>query len=90
MLLLEHHSYIRLLLLLFSFLKFQSVAWCEIHERDLNRVGGLRSYLTGARLGLAHRSRICLDVVVVLSVLEVSGHLLLMMESPSIVSGEHM
>ena len=86
----KHHSYIRLLLLLFSFLKFQSIAWCEIHERDLNRVGGLRSYLTGASLGLAHWIRICLDVVVVLSVLEVSGHLLLMMESPSIVSGEHM
>jgi len=86
---LKHHPDIRLLLL-FGFLKFQGVARCEIHEGDLNRVRGLPSYLAGASLGLAHRSRIGLDVVVVLGVLEVCGHLLLMMESSSIVSSEHM
>lgn len=90
LLLLKHHPDIRLLLLLFGFLKFEGVAGCEIHEGDLYRVGCLPSDLAGASLSLAHWCRIGLDVVVVLSVLEVCGHLLLMMESSSIVSSEHM
>ncbi len=86
----KHHPDIRLLLLLFGFLKFEGVAWCEIHERDLYRVGCLPSDLARASLRLAHWCRVGLDVVVVLSVLEVCGHLLLMMEPSSIVSSEHM
>lgn len=90
LLLLKHHSDIRLLLFLFGFLKFEGVSGCEIHEGDLYRVGGLPSDLARTSLSLAHRCRVGLDVVVVLSVLEVCGHLLLMMESSSIVSSEHM
>ena len=91
LLLLKHHPNIRLVLLLFRFLKFQSVARCEIHKRNLNRVGGLSTYLGRPCMCLAHRSGISLDVVVVLGVLEVCSHLLLMMESSSsIVSRQHM